>query len=157
MVQGVPACHLSIRSSRAELAPPVLSSFPLKVVLATTEPDSYWRDLVKIHGPGDVLFNLRQADADCGRGGVGAEQHNHKSLVKLDLHPVTTSIEQVKWLPTCGLMTWTEVTIDRIREGDRNKSLNALMAVSNEHGSLGSILASLLWNYDLMKALYDNP
>lgn len=84
-------------------------------------------------------------------------QHNHKSIVKLYLHPVKTSIEQVKWLRMCGLMTWTEVAINRIREDDRNRPLDALMLVRNEHGSLGSMLASLRWNYDLMKALYDNP
>lgn len=77
LTQGVPACHLSVRSFRAELAPPVLSSFPLKVVLATTEPDSNWRDLGKIHGPGVILLNLRQADADCERRGADAEQHYH--------------------------------------------------------------------------------
>lgn len=38
LTQGVPACHLSVRSFRAELAPPVLSSFPLKSSLQPQNP-----------------------------------------------------------------------------------------------------------------------
>lgn len=157
LAQGVPACDLSARRFRAELSLPVLSTFSLKVIIAATGPDSVWRDLGTVLGPGVILFNLRQADPGSECSQADLEHRKRKPTVEVVLHPVQISIEDIKWVPRCGLMTWAEEAIDRIREDDRNKPLDVLMIIEKEDGNLSSMLASLRWNYDLMKSLYDNP
>lgn len=47
--------------------------------------------------------------------------------------------------------------MDNFGEDGRNKLLDAQMVIEKEDGNLSSMLASLQWNYDLMKAIDDNP